>query len=218
VLLAATDINAFHILGGILAIWAVVVAALGIFRHDFPGSNAAEKAVMAISAILVVGAVGSGIITSANEESEHGGSGELEQPLENKSGEEGSEGETDTPAPDTAPESGQEEAGETGQDAQPGATVQTLELSAGPDTDLAFDPPELEARAGRVTLVMGNPTPLEHNVSIEGPGGVDEEGPVVPTDGESEVEAQLEPGEYTYYCSVTGHRDAGMEGTLTVTE
>jgi plastocyanin len=65
---------------------------------------------------------------------------------------------------------------------------------------------------------MSNPTPLEHNVAIEGPGGVDEKGPVVPTDGESEVEADLDAGEYTFYCSVQGHREAGMEGTLTVTE
>ena len=215
-LLAATEINAFHILGGILAIWAVVVAALGIFRHDFPASAAAEKAVMAISVILVVGAISSGIITSALEEEPAEGA-EEEQPLENKAGEEGTEATTETPAPDTAPESGQDP-GETGQDAPPGATEQTLDLDAGPDTELAFEPPELEARAGQVTLVMSNPTPLEHNVAIEGPGGVDEEGPVVPTDGESEVEAQLDPGEYTYYCSVPGHREAGMEGTLTVTE
>jgi plastocyanin len=217
VLIAATDINAFHVVGALLAIWAVLVAALGIMRHDFPGSDVAEKAVIAISAILVVGTIASGLITSANAAEEHGGSGEVATE-HNKAGEEGTEGTTGTPAPDTAPESDQEGADETGQDAPPGETVQTLELSAGPDTELAFDPPELEAQAGTVALLLSNPTPLPHNVAIEGPGGVSEEGPVVQTDGESEVEAELEPGEYTFYCSVTGHREAGMEGTLTVTE
>jgi uncharacterized cupredoxin-like copper-binding protein len=30
------------------------------------------------------------------------------------------------------------------------------------------------------------------------------------------VSAQLKPGNYTFYCSVPGHRQAGMQGTLTV--
>jgi plastocyanin len=215
VVIAATDINAFHVIGALLAIWAVLVAALGIMRHDFPGSGATEKAVMAISTILVIGAVSSGIITSAN--AEHGGSGS-EETEHNKAGEEGTESTTETPAPDTAPESDQEGSSESGQPAPEGEPVQTLELEAGPGSELAFDPSELEAKAGQVALVMSNPTPLPHNVAIEGPGGVSEEGPVVQTDGESEVEAEVEPGEYTYYCAVPGHREAGMEGTLTVTK
>ena len=39
----------------------------------------------------------------------------------------------------------------------------------------------------------------------------------VVTDGETtEASAELEPGEYAYYCAVPGHREGGMEGTLTV--
>ena len=63
---------------------------------------------------------------------------------------------------------------------------------------------------------MKNPAPVPHNVSIEGPGGIDEQGPTVDKGGASEVEATLKAGSYTYYCSVPGHREAGMEGTLTV--
>ncbi|HYH58966.1 MAG TPA: hypothetical protein VD790_07070 [Thermoleophilaceae bacterium] len=63
--------NAFHVLGGIAAIWAVLVAIVGIKKEDFPGG--AEKIVAAISVIVVAAAISSAIITSANEEEEHGG-------------------------------------------------------------------------------------------------------------------------------------------------
>jgi hypothetical protein len=66
--------NAFHVMGGLTAIWAVVVAIIGIKKEDFPGG--AEKIVGAISVVLVVGAISAAVITSANEEEEHGGGAE----------------------------------------------------------------------------------------------------------------------------------------------
>lgn len=62
--------NAFHVLGGITALWALLVAFLGITRENFPGSKPAEVAVGAISVVLVIGAIGSAAITAANEEEE----------------------------------------------------------------------------------------------------------------------------------------------------
>ena len=73
----------------------------------------------------------------------------------------------------------------------------------------------LEAPAGTVTLVMENPSALEHNIAVRGEG-VDEQGEVVGQGDESSVTAELEPGEYEFYCSVPGHEAAGMKGTLTV--
>jgi uncharacterized cupredoxin-like copper-binding protein len=91
----------------------------------------------------------------------------------------------------------------------------TLRLSADPSGELRFDKQSLEARAGPVVLVMNNPSPVPHNISIEG-RGVDQEGKTVDEGGTSTVRAQLQPGEYDFYCSVPGHRQGGMEGTLTV--
>ena len=63
--------NAFHVIGGLTAIWAVTVAIVGIKKEDFPGG--AEKIVGAISLLLVLSAISAAIISAANEEEEHGG-------------------------------------------------------------------------------------------------------------------------------------------------
>lgn len=62
--------NAFHVLGGLLAIWALVVSFLGVTREGFPGSS--ERIVGAISVVLVLAAISAAIITSATEEEEGG--------------------------------------------------------------------------------------------------------------------------------------------------
>ena len=91
-----------------------------------------------------------------------------------------------------------------------------LTLSADPGGGLKFDKDSLTAPAGEVTITMENPADVPHNVALEG-DGVDEEGEIVEKGGTSTVSATVEAGEYTFYCSVPGHRQGGMEGTLTVT-
>ena len=68
--------NAFHVIGGLLALWALLVSFLGVTRESFPASRGAERAVAAISVLLVAGAIGSAIITSAAEEEEEHEAGE----------------------------------------------------------------------------------------------------------------------------------------------
>ena len=62
--------NAFHVLGSVLACWALIVSFLGITRENFPASKGSERAVIAISTVLVALAIGSAIVTSALEEEE----------------------------------------------------------------------------------------------------------------------------------------------------
>ncbi len=69
-------VNAFHVLGGLLAVWALVVSYLGITREGFPGSRSQERIVAAISILLVAGAIGSAIYTGATEEEEEEHEGE----------------------------------------------------------------------------------------------------------------------------------------------
>jgi cytochrome c oxidase subunit 2 len=99
----------------------------------------------------------------------------------------------------------------------PGAAAPAgaLEISAAADGSLAYDVTELEAEAGTVTITMANPSAVPHNVAIKG-NGVDVKGEVVVQGGTSTASAELEPGTYTFYCSVPGHEAAGMKGTLVV--
>jgi uncharacterized cupredoxin-like copper-binding protein len=91
----------------------------------------------------------------------------------------------------------------------------SLSLQADPSGALRFNKKTLTAKAGKVTIVMRNPSSVSHDVSVEGQG-VNVHGAVVGHGGTSTVAATLKPGTYTFYCSVPGHRQAGMVGTLTV--
>lgn len=212
-LLASTDITAFHILGGLLALWAVVLSGLGVMREDFPGKGAGQKVVMGISALLVVSAVAAAILSAKDEPK----GGEVAGKV-NKAGTEG----TGQPsqgggtAPGTGANSGQQPGGQ-GQTAPPAGTVKTLLLTADPGGQLRFDKDALAAPAGNVRITMNNPSPVGHNIALEGAGLPQQKaGPIVQKGGASEVEATLKPGTYTFFCAVPGHRQAGMQGTLTV--
>jgi plastocyanin len=87
-----------------------------------------------------------------------------------------------------------------------------LQNPADPTGQLAFKYKDLEAQAGKVTIETTNDSSVPHNIAIEGDG----KGPIVSGGKTSKVVASLEPGKYTFLCTVPGHAQAGMKGTLTV--
>ena len=97
-----------------------------------------------------------------------------------------------------------------------GSTSADVEVDAevlGTDA-LKFEPTELEAGAGEVAIELTSGESVEHNVVIEEAGDT-----VVVEAGAGQTNVgtiELEAGDYTFYCSIPGHRTAGMEGTLTV--
>jgi uncharacterized cupredoxin-like copper-binding protein len=92
-----------------------------------------------------------------------------------------------------------------------------LTLAADESSGLSFTEKTLDARAGTVTITMRNPSgdQMPHAIAVEG-NGIDKDGQVVEPGGTSTVTVDLKPGKYTFYCPVGQHRQAGMEGTLTV--
>jgi plastocyanin len=89
----------------------------------------------------------------------------------------------------------------------------TLDMPVG--TGLSYKYKDAEAPAGELTIDSKNAQPTGHNIAVEG-NGVDDKGPVVQGGATSTVKVDLKPGEYTFFCSVPGHREGGMEGKLTV--
>jgi hypothetical protein len=68
-------LNAFHVAGGALAAWALIVTAIGITRHGFPATKGQERAALLVSIVLVLAAIGAAIYTGATEEDEPEASG-----------------------------------------------------------------------------------------------------------------------------------------------
>ncbi len=99
--------------------------------------------------------------------------------------------------------------------AEPAGGGEALDVSSPEDGSLTFDPTELTAPAGTVTIAYDNPSQVPHAVAIEG-DGVDEVGETVTGSEAPPLPAELEAGTYTFYCPVGQHRQAGMEGQLTV--
>jgi plastocyanin len=92
----------------------------------------------------------------------------------------------------------------------------TVQVSSPSGSDLAYNQTTLSAPAGTVTVDYTNPQPISHDVTIEDSSGQEIGGTDLVSDGTAEATVDLQPGSYTFFCSVPGHREAGMEGTLTV--
>jgi uncharacterized cupredoxin-like copper-binding protein len=95
-----------------------------------------------------------------------------------------------------------------------GGGGEQLALAAPADGSIKFDKTSLNAKAGKVTINFDNPSTNPHAVEIEG-NGVEQASDTI-TQSKTSVTADLKPGKYEFYCPVDGHRQAGMEGTLTV--
>jgi uncharacterized cupredoxin-like copper-binding protein len=104
---------------------------------------------------------------------------------------------------------------QTGREAASGSGTSSLKDEADPQGQLAYTTKNLSAKAGEVTIGFTNASPLMHNMTIA--QGTKVLG-ATPTfqGGTKTLELNLKPGTYVFYCSVPGHRAAGMEGKLTV--
>ena len=90
----------------------------------------------------------------------------------------------------------------------------TVELST--SEGISYDQSSAETTAGSVTVNYDNQADIPHDVVIEDESGAELGKTDVITASQAETTVELQPGTYTFYCDVPGHRDQGMEGTLNV--
>ncbi|HEX5929044.1 MAG TPA: plastocyanin/azurin family copper-binding protein [Solirubrobacterales bacterium] len=201
----------FYVFGIVTAVSAVVVSFIGLKVKGFPGR--AMPLVILYFAFLVGGATTFSVLHAQDEEEHKAHELEHANQVYEAEGDEASGSHEAAEAEESGEAEGEEEAGGGSEGAEgPGGTLQ---LAADPSA-IAYDKTELSSAPGKVTIDFTNPAPLEHDVAIEDEGGEELGASEVITEGESSATAELAPGTYTYFCTVPGHREAGMEGTLTV--
>jgi plastocyanin len=197
----------FYICGSLLAAGAVITAFVGLRSEKFPGR---ATPVVALAFVALIGVTITYAVLNGQEEQEarahelEAANAEAEELEEEPVGETGAEG-------GATAGGGKAEAGGEKAPAGPGGTLQL----AASETEIAFDKTELTSKPGKVTIDFTNPAILEHDVAIEKDGQEIAASETI-SKGETSVSADLAPGTYTFLCTVPGHAEAGMEGTLTV--
>jgi uncharacterized cupredoxin-like copper-binding protein len=205
----------FYIAGGVLVSWALIVSlGLGMRKPDFPGSVKGQRVVAAISAVLVLAAVSTAVITSGPPASASSAQTATTQQAPSQPA--ASAPSPSTPAASTPATSPKATTGTPAPPSSPAASASTtLQLAANPGGQLSYNTKQLSAKAGKVTIDMTNMSQLEHNLTIAQGSTVLGATPTF-MGGSKTLTLSLKPGTYTFYCSVPGHRQAGMEGTLSV--
>ncbi len=95
-------------------------------------------------------------------------------------------------------------------------TGSEVAIEADPSGELAFKETEVTASEGKDTIDFTNQSSTPHNVAIESENGEQLGETEVINGGSDSAVVDLPKGTYTFYCTVPGHRQAGMEGTLVV--
>ncbi len=208
----------FYIAGGLLVVWALTLSlVLGMRKPDFPGSLAGQRAVTAITAVLVLAAVSTAVLTSGSPAKSAVAPTQTQEqaPIPVVSAPVPASATSSSSASAEAPASTTSGAATPPASSTSGAAGTTLALAANTSGLLAYNTKQMSAKAGKVTITFANESPLEHNVTIAEGSKVLGATPTF-KGGSKTLTLTLKPGTYTFYCSVPGHRQAGMEGTLTV--
>jgi plastocyanin len=211
--LAILNGTAFYVLGICLASLALIVTTIGLRNSDAFSSRRAERLTILIFLVFVVGTATFAVRYSRNEQSDR--RAKLAAEEKQVGGTQAGQAPTGSAVTGTGGTSNlvkpKQGAGKPPAAKGPGGTVK---LSADP-TQIAYTTKSLSSKPGKVTIDFTNPAQLQHDVAIA-QGSKQIAVSKLITQSSTSVSADLAPGSYVFYCTVPGHREAGMQGTLTV--
>jgi plastocyanin len=187
------DGNFFFVAGIVLVIAAVGLAFLGIRESDrFPTSRALLVGGVVLFAVVVVTTMAFAVVKSKDEQDKRNEELAKEQQAT----------ETSTAA---------------GGQAQAPSGGSTIQISTPSGTALAYNQKDVSAKAGNVTIDFQNNEVIAHDVAVADSSGKVLGQTNLISSSSTSSSVTLQPATYTFYCTVPGHREAGMQGTLTVT-
>jgi plastocyanin len=186
----------YFVLGSILVAWGLGLAILGLLREDFPPSGQAGRVLMGVTVVIVAATL---LALLATTEREHPREEAAAEAAEKKAEEEqqGGEAPGGTPPPEEAP-------------SVEGNSINVTEK----EFSIALAGGN-EIQPGRTTFVVQNVGKIEHDLAIKG-AGEDVKTPLIQGGQSRDLKADLNPGEYLFYCTVPGHEEAGMQVNVTV--
>ncbi len=190
--------TAFYVLGICLATLALAVTAIGLRDSKAFSSKTAARVGILVFVVLVVGTTTFAVRYSRNEQSDRRAKLAAE---EKQQGTQGGAAGASQPA------------AQTKQPVVKGSGG-TVKLAADP-TQIAYTTTTLSSKPGKVTIDFNNPAPIQHDVAVAKGSQELAKSPLI-SQSSTSVSADLAPGKYVFYCTVPGHRQAGMQGTLTV--
>jgi plastocyanin len=206
--LANIDHTLFFVLGVTLVVSAVLLAVGGLRSERFPPNRLVLAAVVLWFVALVGGTTTFSVLNARDEAHER----EAEEAQAAKT--------TTTPTSTTTTSTtstSTTSTSTTSTSGRGGGGGSTVKISADPSGQLAFEQKSVTApKPGPVTIDFTNDSPVGHDVHVADQSGKDLGGTNVITGGSTTATVNLKPGNYTFFCSVPGHEEAGMKGTLTV--
>ena len=180
--------SAYYVIAIVIAVGAIVLTAIGLTREDFPPTVRAGRLLMAGAALIVTAGV---VALLATTHKEH--------PREEA-------------AHAAAEAAAEREAEGGGGQASRGQRVAVTE----DEFSIALQGGET-LQAGPHTFAVANRGDIEHDLAIQGEGLAEEpKTPLIDPGGTADLEADLEAGDYRFYCTVPGHEEAGMVADVTV--
>lgn len=223
--LAILNGTGFYVLGICLASLALIVTAVGLRNSNAFSSSLAARLGVLVFLVLVIGTATFAVRYSRNEQSDRRAKLAAEEKA--VGGQQAAQGGAPTGSAHTGtggtPTLVKPKQGAGKQGAGTGAAGQqsaakgpggAVKLSADP-TQIAYTTKSLSSKPGKVTIDFTNPSQLQHDVAIaQGSKQIAVSNLITQTS--TSVTADLTAGQYVFYCTVPGHRQAGMQGTLTV--